>query len=101
MAQRVLWTIGHSTHTQEQLVELLRHNNIRTLVDVRTIPKSSRNPQFNKDELTEVLPQQYGINYVWMGKELGGLRKRNKELHVNEGWENLSFRGPCSRRRSL
>lgn len=91
----LLWTIGHSTHTQLQLVQLLKQNNINLLIDVRTIPRSGKNPQFNKDTLSEDLPQQHGIKYIWLGKELGGLRRRNKELHVNDGWENLSFRGAC------
>lgn len=88
-----LWTIGHSTHTQLQLMDLLQQHNMQVLVDVRTIPRSTKNPQFNKDTLSEVLPQQHGIKYVWMGKELGGLRKRNKDMHCNDGWENFSFRG--------
>ena len=88
-----LYTIGHSTRTTAELVEMLKQNGVATLVDVRTIPKSRTNPQFNKDTLEDELPSQHGLQYVWMGKELGGLRKRDKSSELNAGWHNASFRG--------
>ena len=67
--------------------------NAASPLQVRTAPRSRTNPQFNRDTLSAELPQRHGCHYEWMGKELGGLRKRNKSLHVNDGWENASFRG--------
>lgn len=60
---------------------------------VSTVPKSRTNPQFNKDALPGVLASQHGIEYLWMGKELGGLRSRDKSSDMNAGWDNDSFRG--------
>ncbi len=65
-----IFTIGHSTHSQEQFIELLRKNNITALCDVRSKPYSGRNPQFNREELERVLPLR-GIQYRFLGKELG------------------------------
>ena len=55
MSSRALYTIGHSTRTADALVELLRAHGIETLVDVRTIPRSRHNPQFNRDALAQSL----------------------------------------------
>jgi uncharacterized protein (DUF488 family) len=85
-----VWTVGHSTRTIEEFVLLLKHYGIWTLVDIRTVPKSRKNPQFNKDELERVMPEA-GIDYVFE-KKLGGLRKPKKDS-VNAGWHNESFRG--------
>ena len=87
------FTIGHSTKSVEELVEQLKEHGVKTLVDVRTIPRSRTNPQHNRENLETALPSQ-GLRYHWLGKELGGLRKRNKELaEVNPGWYNASFQG--------
>ncbi len=86
----IIYTIGHSTRSIEQFLELLRAHNIEELVDVRTIPKSRHNPQFGQEELAASL-KQAGIGYVHLGK-LGGLRHSRKDS-VNLGWQNLSFRG--------
>jgi uncharacterized protein (DUF488 family) len=85
-----IYTIGHSTRTIEQFIELLRAHGIEELVDVRTIPRSRHNPQFGKDEL-EVSLQNAGITYTHLGK-LGGLRHADKDS-INSGWQNTSFRG--------
>ena len=85
-----IYTIGHSTRTTEQFIELLRAHGIEELVDVRTIPRSRHNPQFGKEELAASL-QQAGIAYMHLGK-LGGLRHASKDS-VNIGWQNTSFRG--------
>ena len=66
-----LYTIGHSNHTQEKLVQLLVDNGIQTLVDVRTSPYSRYNPQFNKDALEFWLSRSH-ITYIFSGKHLGG-----------------------------
>lgn len=59
------------------------------------VPAACRLPleQFNKEELEAELERRHGIAYAWLGRELGGLRKRNKALDCNDGWENASFRG--------
>jgi uncharacterized protein (DUF488 family) len=85
-----IYTIGHSTRTIEQFIELLRAHGIEELVDVRTIPRSRHNPQFGTEELAASM-QQAGIAYKHLGK-LGGLRHTSKDS-VNLGWQNTSFRG--------
>lgn len=85
-----IFTIGHSTHPIEQFIELLTSNGIEQLIDIRTIPKSARNPQFNSDALAASL-HAAKIAYVHM-KDLGGLRHARKDS-INTGWRNDSFRG--------
>ena len=67
----VVFTIGHSTRSQEEFIGLLNAHSVTTLVDVRTVPRSRRNPQFNTDELAVALPRS-GIAYVHLAA-LGGL----------------------------
>ncbi len=86
----VLYTIGHSTRTIEELIGALRAHQIQTLVDIRAFPMSRRLPQFNRDSLEQTLPAA-GIRYVWM-KELGGYRKKTLEESPNIGLRNQSFR---------
>ena len=85
-----IFTIGHSTHPIEHFIELLQANGVTQLVDIRTIPKSRRNPQFNSDALAESLRAAH-IRYLHM-KDLGGLRHARRDS-VNTGWRNDSFRG--------
>ncbi len=85
-----IYTVGHSTRTIDEFIELLKHYGIQQLVDIRTVPRSRKNPQFNRDELERVIPEA-GINYEHV-KDLGGLRKPLKES-PNAGWRNDSFRG--------
>jgi uncharacterized protein (DUF488 family) len=85
-----IFTIGHSTHPIGHFIELLRANKIRRLIDIRTIPKSRRNPQFNSDALAVSL-RAARISYIHM-KDLGGLRHPRKDS-INLGWRNDSFRG--------
>jgi uncharacterized protein (DUF488 family) len=86
---RVL-AIGHSTRSIEELVELLRSCGVATLADIRTIPRSRRNPQFARDALANALPAA-GIRYVHLPR-LGGLRHARKDS-PNAAWNNASFRG--------
>ena len=65
-----LYTIGHSTHSQAELINALQAHSITTLVDIRSIPMSRRMPHFNRPALEKSLPEA-GIRYVWM-KDLGG-----------------------------
>jgi uncharacterized protein (DUF488 family) len=89
-SKTVIFTIGHSTRPIEEFIELLRANHIRQLVDIRTIPKSRRNPQFSAENLSVSLGEA-GIEYTHL-KALGGLRRPRPDS-VNTGWRNASFRG--------
>lgn len=86
----VIYTIGHSTRTIEGFIELLEAHRIQLVVDVRTIPRSRMNPQFNMDSLHKSL-KAAGIEYLHM-EGLGGLRHAKKGS-INTGWHNASFRG--------
>jgi uncharacterized protein (DUF488 family) len=86
----IVYTIGHSTRSAAEFVTMLKGHGIRTLVDVRTIPRSRHNPQFNGDALAATLAES-GIRYVHE-PDLGGLRKPRPDS-VNAGWRNTSFRG--------
>ena len=83
-------TIGHSTHPTEEFIRMLEAHGIEQLVDVRTIPKSRRNPQFNRENLQASL-KTVGIEYRHL-PGLGGLRHPRKNS-TNTGWRNASFRG--------
>ena len=85
-----IWTIGHSTRPIDEFIDCLRVHEIRLLVDVRTIPRSRYNPQFNTDRLAESL-KEAGLGSLHMSA-LGGLRKARKDS-INHGWRNASFRG--------
>ena len=85
-----LYTIGHSTRPLEDLIEALHAHEIRTLVDIRAFPMSSRLPQFNRESFEKSLPVA-GIRYVWM-KALGGYRKKTREDSPNIALRNASFR---------
>lgn len=85
-----IFTIGHSTRPIAEFLDLLRANAVRQLLDIRTIPKSRRNPQFNADALAVSLAAG-GIRYMHM-KDLGGLRHPARDS-INLGWRNASFRG--------
>lgn len=85
-----IYTVGHSTRSLEEFAGLLRAHGIRQLVDVRTIPRSRHNPQFNRDTLSVYLRnRRIGYRYL---KELGGLRYSRTDS-PNMGWHNPSFRG--------
>lgn len=86
----MLWTIGHSTRPIDTFIAILRAWGITRLVDVRTIPRSRHNPQFNAESLTADM-MQAGMTYVRM-PDLGGLRKPRMDS-LNRGWRNVSFRG--------
>ena len=85
-----MYTIGHSTRSLDEFVALLCAHHVARLVDVRTIPRSRRHPQFNREALPGPLGDA-GIAYVHMGG-LGGLRKPHADS-VNTGWRNAGFRG--------
>jgi uncharacterized protein (DUF488 family) len=85
-----VFTVGHSTLAIERFVALLNAYGIRRLADVRTVPRSRRNPQFNADALASSLRGE-NIDYVPL-PSLGGLRHARKDS-PNAGWRNESFRG--------
>jgi uncharacterized protein (DUF488 family) len=85
-----IFTVGHSTLPIESFTALLRAYGIEILADVRTVPRSRYNPQFNSDALAQSLTQA-DIEYVGM-PGLGGLRRPRKDS-PNGGWRNDSFRG--------
>ena len=85
------FTIGHSTRSIAEFTDLLAQAGAETVVDVRTVPRSRTNPQFNRDTLPETLsPFQVGYEHV---SELGGLRGKSPEIapHVNAFWRVQSF----------
>lgn len=87
-----IYTIGHSTRAVAELVALLREAQVDLLVDVRTVPRSRTNPQFNADTLPAAL-KAHGIAYRHLAS-LGGLRGRRRDQgpSPNTFWDNASFR---------
>ena len=85
-----IWTIGHSTLTIDDFLELVDTNEIKTLADVRSFPSSRRYPHFNRVPLSEALAAD-GIEYLHL-PELGG-RRRARPDSTNIGWRNPAFRG--------
>lgn len=86
----VIFTVGHSTRSFEELVAILRAHGVERVVDVRTIPRSRHNPQFNREFFSKALRNRR-IGYRHM-KALGGLRRARPDS-INTGWRNASFRG--------
>ena len=86
----VVFTIGHSTRPIEEFISLLKAHGVTRVVDVRTVPRSRHNPQFNRDTLPGSL-KAGGIGYTHLS-ELGGLRHTSPHS-CNTGWRNASFRG--------
>ncbi len=89
-SELTIFTIGHSTRSLEEFVALLKTYAVKLIVDVRTVPRSRHNPQFNKEILPSSLKVQ-GIKYIHM-PEIGGLR-RPKHNSINLAWQNIGFRG--------
>ena len=86
------YTIGHSTRSLDDFISLLENAGVKTVADVRTIPRSRTNPQFNAETLPQALGAS-GIDYAHLAK-LGGLRGRQKgkTASPNMFWDNKSFR---------
>jgi uncharacterized protein (DUF488 family) len=85
-----IFTVGHSTLPIERFLSMLHAYGIKILADIRTVPRSRHNPQFNAEDLGRAL-QQENIDYVKL-PALGGLRHARKDS-INSGWRNTSFRG--------
>jgi len=90
VAALVVFTIGHSTRPREDFIRLLKAHRVQRVIDVRAIPRSRHNPQFNRDQLSPAL-HRAGIHYRHM-PGLGGLRHARRDS-TNRGWRNASFRG--------
>jgi uncharacterized protein (DUF488 family) len=86
----VIFSIGHSTRPLHQFLALLRVHGIHTLVDIRSIPRSRRNPQYNQEALQKAIEAE-GLGYKHL-PALGGHR-RAREDSPNTGWINPAFRG--------
>ena len=86
----MILTIGHSTHAMDEFIGMLAAHGVEAIADVRTIPRSRHNPQFNRETLPACLAAA-GIEYVH-SEGLGGLRHARRDS-VNTGWKNLNFRG--------
>lgn len=83
-------TIGHSTRSSKEFIRLLKAHRVQRLVDVRTVPRSRHNPQFNRTELSPAL-HSARLHYRYM-PGLGGFRYARRDS-INTGWHNASFRG--------
>ena len=86
----VVYTVGHSTRTLPEFIGLMMTYKISIIIDVRSFPHSKLNPQFNKENLSEVLRNKE-IKYIHL-PELGGLRRPQADS-INMALENKSFRG--------
>jgi uncharacterized protein (DUF488 family) len=86
----IVMTIGHSTRPVKEFIRLLKAHQVKRLVDVRTIPRSRHNPQFNRSQLSPAL-HSARLHYSYM-PGLGGFRHARPDS-INAGWHNVSFRG--------
>ena len=89
-SELAVFTIGHSIRTLDEFIGLLRTHSVSLVVDVRTVPRSKHNPQFNKETLPASLKPE-GIKYIHM-PEIGGLRHPKRDS-INLAWRNSGFRG--------
>ena len=90
MQDKVIWTIGHSTHPLEEFINLLNSFKIQLVADIRSYPGSRRYPHFNKELLNDSLAKNT-IEYVHF-RDLGG-RRKSKPDSINTGWRHEAFRG--------
>jgi len=89
-----IYTIGHSTRSIEEFLSALKAFGVEVLVDIRAFPVSRKNPQFNRENLETSLSTS-SIQYLWLGRELGGYRKKSDGLgdkSPNMGWGREGFR---------
>lgn len=86
-----IYTIGHSTRSLEELIGLLREHRVELLADIRSFPTSLRFPHFDKKVLSRTLPEA-GITYRWLGKVLGGYRKKGDPNTLHTALRSPGFR---------
>src|SRR2546427_365889 len=89
-SELLVLTVGHSTRPLAEFIALLTAHSVARLIDVRTVPRSRHNPQFDRDTLPVALATD-GIGYEHVAG-LGGFR-RTHPVSLNTGWRNASFRG--------
>ena len=89
-SQSIVLTVGHSTRPLETFINMLKAHSVTRLIDVRTVPRSRHNPQFNCDTFSDAL-ESSGIHYTHVAG-LGGFRHTSRES-PNQGWRNEAFRG--------
>jgi uncharacterized protein (DUF488 family) len=89
-SEQEILTVGHSTRSMDDFLALLQVHGVKCLADVRTVPRSRHNPQFNGDQLAHSL-REAGISYSHLS-ELGGFRHARRDS-INNGWRNAGFRG--------
>ncbi len=89
-SEKIIFSIGHSTRTLNELIEMLQSFSVEVLVDIRSYPGSRRYPHFNKENLIIELPQN-SISYIHL-PSLGGRRKTSCDSK-NTAWKNDAFRG--------
>jgi uncharacterized protein (DUF488 family) len=87
---QTVYTVGHSTHELADFIHMLKAHNVTKVADVRTVPRSRHNPQFDHETLPDALREVH-IGYVHL-PALGGLRHAHKDS-PNMAWHNASFRG--------
>src|SRR5450830_132834 len=87
---KTIWTIGHSTRTLDEFIEMLKSFRIGLVADIRSFPGSRRYPHFNKEALEVSLPEN-NIKYIHL-RDLGG-RRKVKPDSINAGWRIAAFRG--------
>lgn len=85
-----IYSIGHSTRSLDEFLEMLHSFNIKILADIRSLPGSRRFPHFNQENL-KISLEEAGIQYMYLS-DLGGRRKMKKDSKNNR-WNNDSFRG--------
>ena len=90
MTPLLVFTIGHSTRRTAEVIRLLKAHAVQRVIDVRSIPRSRHNPQFDRTQLSPALLRA-GIHYRHLAG-LGGLRRARRDS-ANTGWVNVSFRG--------
>ena len=90
MTPLLVFTIGHSTRSTAEMIRLLKAHAVQRVIDVRSIPRSRHNPQFDRSQLSPTL-RRVGIRYRHL-PGLGGLRRARRNS-ANTGWVNVSFRG--------
>lgn len=80
MLEIAIWTIGHSNRTKRNFLQLLKEHQIQVLIDIRSFP-TSKTKHFRIEEMKTWLPEN-GIEYLWLGKELGGYRRGGYKAHM-------------------
>jgi uncharacterized protein (DUF488 family) len=95
-AKPYLFTIGHSDHEMAEFVSLLTRHGVNAIADVRSQPYSRFNGQYNRETFAELL-KRAGIQYVFLGRELGARRSERESYHEKQARYDLIARLPAFR----